>query len=260
MSMRLRFVSVRGKDSGDFLHRLTAGTVKGVLAGTGRGGLLLNGQSRVLAQFDLLRTEDFVYLLAAPEVCAQALAESLAALHFAEDLEVALTDQSAGVESAPDEWRDEQKNFVFRTEGGELSWPSPVSGFRHSTQAKKIPSGWEFARIGTLVPWPPYDWSASTPALEAGMLPWIDRFKGCYPGQEVVELSLNVGHPVRVLVAVETETKLEAGAKISWDGAEALVTSVASSEGMGRARALLRLPWGKKDFLPPGFARLRSHW
>ncbi|HEY8279601.1 MAG TPA: hypothetical protein VIH99_08260 [Bdellovibrionota bacterium] len=253
----LRFVEVKGKDSEDFLQRVTAGTVKGIGVGEGRAGLLLNGQSRMLAQFELLRTERERYLLAAPEGCASALADALEALHFSENLEIGLLGLKAGVLKA-EKRREEQGSFPFQKTGDGYVWPAPVPGFAFSTFTAETPADWEFARIGALVPWPAQDWDANTPALEAGMLPWIDRDKGCYPGQEVVELSLNVGHPARVLVAVETNQQLQAGEKTPWDGTEAIVTSAAFANG--KTRALLRLPWGKKDSLPTGFTRIRSHW
>ncbi|MGZ3740101.1 MAG: hypothetical protein ACXVB9_12055, partial [Bdellovibrionota bacterium] len=134
----------------------------------------------------------------------------------------------------------------------DLVWPSPVPGFRFSAKApREVPPGWDFARIGALVPWPGKEWNeGAVNALEAGMLPVIDRHKGCYPGQEIVELSLNVGHPARVLVAVE-------GAEdAAWVGDS--ITS--SAQENGRRRMLVRLPWARKDFLAAGFSRLASHW
>lgn len=241
----LRFVDVKGKDAAEFLQRVTAGTVKGLAPGSGRAGLLLNGQSRVLAQFDLLRTADG-YRLAAPVECAGSLAEDLEALHFAEDLTITLTDSYAVAEAQAVATRGDV--FAFAE-----TWPSPVPGFlfRASPAPGAAPAGWDFARIGALVPWPGTEWKrGENPALEAGMLPWIDRFKGCYPGQEVVELSLNVGHPVRVLVAVEGERAP------AWEGVT--VTSAAAAPGVWRG--IVRLAWAKRENLPSGISRLAGHW
>jgi folate-binding protein YgfZ len=245
----LRIVQVGGKDAGDFLHRVTAGTVKGLDPGQGRAGLLLNGQSRVLAQFDLLRVEPDRYLLAAPAECAAALAAGLEDLHFSEALEIELLDATASAVPARGVTRGDSGPFAIRGGALVLEWTSPVPDYDFSTTARDVPPGWEFARIGALVPWPESEWTrGGTPALEAGMLPWIDRHKGCYPGQEVVELSLNVGHPARVLVAVEGDAP--------WAGAA--VTS--SAHENGKWRALVRLPWKGKDNFPPGISRLASHW
>ena len=89
------------------------------------------------------------------------------------------------------------------------------------------------------------------------MLPFIDRFKGCYPGQEVVERSLNVGHPARVLIAIEGNSPITRGEKLPFEGGgEALVTSVAEANGI--YRALVRVPWAKRGLAPLGFRALKS--
>lgn len=254
-----KILEIEGLDASDFLHRVTAGTVKGVATGEGRAGLLLTGQSQLLAQFDLLRRGETRYWLVSPEACAEALASGLEALHFSERLELRpLPGVKAGIREKAEATRPEQGVFSWELAGEELRWPAPVPGYEISTAAEGAPSGWNWDRIQALVPWPPSDWSSSIKALEAGVLPWIDRHKGCYPGQEVVELSLNVGHPARVLVAVAAPTPLPEGALPWGEGAPALVTSVAARDG--EARALVRVPWAKKDYLPPGFRRLRSHW
>lgn len=249
--MQVRLIEVAGKDAAEFLHRVTAGKVKGIAVGEGAPGLFLTGQSRMIAQFDLLRMEESRFFLATPLSCSEDLAVGLGNLHFAEDLEIKLTEQLASAR-ATGESAARAERFSVRTP---LAWPSAVPGFEFVVGAAPG-EDWNFARIGALVPWPPFDWNKDTPALEAGTLPWIDRFKGCYPGQEVVELSLNVGHPVRLLIAVEAEQAI--GDSISWDGAELPVTSRASSGAI--TRALVRVPWAKRALLPAGFRKLAAHW
>jgi folate-binding protein YgfZ len=256
----MQIVEVRGRDSADFLQRVSAGGVKGVEIGAGRAGLLLNGQSRMIAQFDLLRMEKELYWLAAPEACVAALAAELERLHFSEDLAVTVTERRAGAKGKEGVARRENGSFVFHWEGSEVAWPSPVPGFLFSTAVRGFPEGWDFARIGELVPWPPADWNATTPALEAGVLPWIDRDKGCYPGQEVVERSLNVGHPARVLVAWEGVRDLHAGENVTLADPATFGTVTSAAEQNGKVRALVRVPWGQREFLPPGWVRVRSHW
>jgi hypothetical protein len=187
--------------------------------------------------------EEKRFLLAAPAECAAALAEGLEALHFSENLHVSLTGERASAIAQAGSPRAEP--FAV---SAALEWPSPVPGFSFKSGGSPAPAGFEFARVGALIPWPLKEWGAGgvTPALEAGMLPWIDRDKGCYPGQEVVELSLNVGHPVRVLAAFEGRGEVEGA------------TSVA--EQNGTLRAIARLPWAKKDQVPPGFSRLVSQF
>lgn len=256
----MKIVEVKGPDSADFLHRVTAGSVKLLGAGQGKAGCLLTGRSLMRAQFDLLRLAPDRFFLVAPDSCAAPLAEGLEALQFSENLEIRLTGLAAGVAKSGAKAREQESPFSVNGEGEELRWPAPVAGYEFVCGSGASPEGewpasWEFDRIAALLPWS-RDWAESTPALEAGMLPFIDRHKGCYPGQEVVELSLNVGHPARVLISVECAEPFKE--TMSWNGAEARVTSSASQGG--RHVALLRVPWAGKDFLPPGCNLLKSHW
>jgi folate-binding protein YgfZ len=253
----MRIVEVKGKDSADFLHRVTAGEVNKIAVGQGGAGLLLDGKSRMIAQFDLLRSDPSRYLLAAPAACANALAEALEALHFSENLEISFLSTIFGARFQTGVSRSEAQSFSFQMNGDEINWPAAVPGYEFSTSVSGFPPDWEFDRIGALVPWPSQDWDSATKALEAGMLPWIARDKGCYPGQEVVELSLNVGHPVRILLAVASGEPIQAGSTLAWGNATAQATSAA--EKNGEWRALVRLPWSSREFLPLGFTRLRSH-
>ena len=258
----MRFIEVKGKDAADFLHRVTAGTVRGVAVGEGREGLLLTGRSLVVAQYDLLRLEEGLFLLATPGSCCRALAEGLEALHFSESLEIALTEPVGAVRLLPGAARVAGKNFTFFRNGAELSWPSLVPGYGvvSGVELEDVPVSWPYDRIAALHPMPA-DWISTiappgVPALEAGFLPWIDRFKGCYPGQEVVELSLNVGHPARILISVASAQPFKD--RINWSGAEAAVTSAAEKDG--HHAALVRVPWKLKDKIPTGFQLLKSHW
>lgn len=263
----MRFVEVKGKDAAEFLHRVTAGTVRGINVMEGREGLLLTGRSLVRAQFDLLRVEEQRFLLATPGPCARELAEGLEELHFSESLEIRLaTDILGGIRLCSGASREAGKNFPVYSQGAELSWNTLVPGYGVATGAAAetedgeiYPRSWEYDRIAALLP-KTADWLSTqappgVPALEAGFLPWIDRFKGCYPGQEVVELSLNVGHPARVLISVASPQPLKGS--VNWNGAEAQVTSSATLDG--KHAALVRVPWKQKDFLPGGFTLLKSH-
>ena len=249
--MRMQKVNVSGKDAAEFLQRVTAGTVRKLEVGSGAAGALLTGQSRVIAQFDLLRVGEREFALFAPVGCAPALADGLEALHFSEELTVELSAEIYSFRRGESPSRE----GVFRiSEDG--SWPSAVAGFLAGRleQGEAAAADWEFARIGAGYPWPTHDWDNNTPALEAALLPAIDRHKGCYPGQEVVELSLNVGHPVRLLLPFEGERSLVAGERVKFEKGEGQVCSVAK---MGtKVRALIRLPWAAREMAPEGFQRL----
>jgi folate-binding Fe-S cluster repair protein YgfZ len=204
----------------------------------------------MIAQFDLLCTQEG-FLLVSPFACFAALQAGLEKLHFAEDLVISEDIHFANLRKNAQAKRGKK----FAIEHG-TDWPSAVPGYLCflSKEEKPLPEDWDFDRIGALVP-SPEDWDNTTPALEAGMLPFIDRFKGCYPGQEVVELSLNVGHPVRVLRAFEGEAQIARGSKLGLEGGgEGVVTSVAQKGNL--TRLLVRMLWAKREANLPGFRAL----
>jgi len=120
------------------------------------------------------------------------------------------------------------------------------------------PEDWSFDRIGALYPCARSDWDAGeTTALEAVFLPFIDRDKGCYPGQEVVERSLNVGQPPKVSLSMEGAALLQKGQMIKLpSGLEGVVRSV--GEKAGRVRAFVRVPFKARHEVPEGFVLLKG--
>ena len=252
----MKLLQVKGPDAADFLHRVTAGTVKRLEPGQGAGGLLLNGQSRMIAQFDLLKVAPDTFFLAVDDACADALYRGLEALHFAENFESGWLPVQVGIHPLS---RMNKREATFKLEGASLSivWPALVPGYACMLQPgeRPLPDSFHFDRIAALVPWPGMDWDENTPALEAGTLPWIDRDKGCYPGQEVVERSINVGHPARVMMALEGEGPCPPTVRFP-GGAEGKVLSHAASGD--RLRLLVRAPWPARETAPQGFRILKT--
>ena len=84
---------VGGKDAMDLLHRVTANRVKGLEAGDGNRGLLLNGKGKVIEEFDLLFLgADEGFALSTPPGRAASLLGALDMYLFTED--VSLTDDT----------------------------------------------------------------------------------------------------------------------------------------------------------------------
>jgi folate-binding protein YgfZ len=247
---------VEGKDSRDFLNRVTASRVKALKPQEGARGFLCAGNSRMIGQFDLLCRGENQFLLAAPEECFSEVCAELERLHFSESLEMKKEGVGFGLSSfEPKADERSVSAAVFSWNPSEDRWPTPVAGYSFVANGSSITESFSFARIGAGYPWPKLDWKSENTALESGMLPWVDRDKGCYPGQEVIELSLNVGHPARSLTAWEGSESIECGALSLPGGQKAEVLSVVK-QGQ-RTRLFLRSPWKLRDEPPKaGFVKI----
>ena len=242
-----QMIQVQGKDAQEFLHRVTAGIIKAGAIGSVKRGLLLTGQGKIMAQFDLLRMSADQFLLASPVSCHAKLYEALDSLLFSESLTLTKFDQVYGISTGASTDPSHAEG-VFPN----IKWPLAVPGFWGTPQIS-VPDEWDFHRIGAFYPWPKLDWTENTMALEAGMLTWIDRNKGCYPGQEVVEKSINLGHPPRVLVAMEGKARVQTG-EVDLNDSKVRITSIASRNGI--YRAMVSMPWKLKDSVLPGFEKI----
>ena len=93
----------------------------------------------------------------------------------------------------------------------------------------------------------PIDLDADSLPAEAGLdaEPVIDRTKGCYLGQESVARVRNLGHPVRLVLAVRADAPLHPGLAVLAEGAQAgTVTSVEPAGGSG---AMVRIRWDARE-------------
>ena len=103
---------------------------------------------------------------------------------------------------------------------------------------------WEQKRILSGCPLYGKDWEKGDKALNWGFLSHIDRKKGCYPGQEAIEKSLNLGHPAKSFVILELDFALSTSIPSSFTPPLSLfcedkkIGKLSSLEWIGEARAL----------------------
>lgn len=110
------------------------------------------------------------------------------------------------------------------------------------------PAAFESWRIALGLARFPTDLDQDSLPAEAGLdeMPVVDRSKGCYLGQESVAKVRNLGHPARLVVALEAARPVTAGRSvIAGPGAVGVLTSV-DTEGDGRL-AIARIRWDAKD-------------
>ncbi len=86
--------------------------------------------------------------------------------------------------------------------------------------------------------------------LDAGLREAIDTDKGCYPGQEVLARTINLGHPARRLVRLTAagEVEIPAGAPVRSGGRDAgRVTTAVTWPGLGSTEMLASLAWAERQ-------------
>jgi len=247
--MNFKIIEIAGKDAQDFLQRLTTASVAALPMGQGTTGLLLTGTGKVFADFFILIPALNRVLLAVDKALADPLIAELEKMHFSEDITMQILAGNALIQRGGEEFT---RPFPLTQTADQLLWPLPVSGFSACFGQKHGPgfshSEWERARILARVPKRDQEWTqGDTSALDCGFLPWIDRAKGCYPGQEAVERALNVGHPARALILLESSVLLTPGDELLSEERCGKVTSVAPKEEQDGCLALGIVQWNKRE-------------
>lgn len=188
-------VSLTGPDAADFLNRLSTLDFKKWDASRTRLGAFLTGRSGVVALGYFQSAPDGFHYIVPQHVLATAL-EHIEKFHFAERMQI----------------QDVSKQWdVAALVGGAGQW---ADAWLPEVQWSKVPAGsrapspvqderlLEFAWIEKGAPRVGVDIDSTVMILEAGLERAVDRGKGCYPGQEVVERIFTYGQVNRKLFPV----------------------------------------------------------
>ena len=218
-------LEIIGKDARDFLQRLTTLPVSKYSSGDGARGLLLNPMAKAFGSFTLLclAAQRFVLIFETEEEFTR-VKEEFERLHFAENLEMRALGGEGGVlqekKSLPSFVCEESGNFFWR-------WflDDRVAAFGKNLPALLSFEDMESERIELGESKWGAEFGPEVNVLDAGLFDRLPGNKGCYPGQEVVERSLSVGHPARAMIQVRGECEL--GAALSVEGKDVgKITSV----------------------------------
>ncbi|MCO5144505.1 MAG: hypothetical protein M9962_15620 [Oligoflexia bacterium] len=244
-------IEIKGKDSFDYLAKVLASNVRKLEELQAEKGLYLDGSSKILGQFDLIKKSNEHFFLLTFSDTLPFLKEELEKFIFAENIE--LIERQERYTLLKSQKETNKRVVEFKKEIPYL-WPSWIVGYDFCANSSQPDEGWEYARVSSLVPWPNHEWKArETFALDAGFYSWIDRNKGCYPGQEVIEKSLNLGHPGKCLFLVEGST----GKPEFVEKKDLEICSVAESKG--KIRAIVRCRWRDKDLpLSEGWKKIQE--
>jgi folate-binding protein YgfZ len=212
-----RFLRVRGADADAFLQALLAVDITGLPGNGARLAPWLSAKGRVTALFSLARLEPGDWLLATDSSQAQTLAKRLQLFVLRSAVEVLPADQAwqarvvyLGDEPGPLPTAADDQNWTAtdsllgrRTAPGCLEVWGPIAALEQLTaDLPKAAAG--------LTYWH-YQWVANGwPRITAGeqdrftahmlnldLLDAVSFTKGCYPGQEVVARTQNLGRPKR---------------------------------------------------------------
>lgn len=280
-----RLAHARGKDVREYLHRRVSNATKALAAGDGRRAFVLDAVGKVMADVELYArgdedlaviapsyrgellvtelgkyvfSENAMFTDAAPELVALAVIGPRAAeVLEAADLPVPAAQHGLVSVGPP----DASRLAVVRSDLAlgdfvvlaPIAWASATwqSLLADPARVGVLPAGWmawETLRILRLVPVYGADFDETSTPLDAGLLHGLDRDKGCYPGQEAMARTLNLGHPARAVVQVRIDSGTPtAGTRCSLTtrngtGAGAL-TSVIPAEAQGPPLALACVAW-----------------
>lgn len=220
---------VRGADAQGWLNDLVTASMEGIRDGEAVRSLLLSPTGRIRADFHVLRSPGEGFLLLQGPGQPEAVATLLAPYVLSSDVELVAADPTG----------------LLVTPRPGPAWTAtlgdPGDAVRVGAEALEA---W---RIRHGIAGFPIDLDADSLPAEAGLdaEPVIDRTKGCYLGQESVARVRNLGHPVRLVLAVRADAPLHPGLAVLAEGAQAgTVTSVEPAGGSG---AMVRIRWDARE-------------
>ncbi|HWH32138.1 MAG TPA: hypothetical protein VNU01_05645 [Egibacteraceae bacterium] len=262
-------VRVTGEDRLSFLHTLLSQHLEDMPAGRAADFLYLDAKAAPVAAGRALVRDADVLLVTPPDV-APALAERLDGMRFLLRVEVA--DESAdwamaslrgGAPAGPAEpmtFQEAGGGIVVRDRSGGVDLLGRAAWLDARLAGEALPEAsaehWEAWRIARGEPAWGREIAPGHRPQELGLLPThVHLRKGCYPGQESIAKTWNLGRPRRALAVVELDAEPEAGVLRVGDK-EAKVTSAAPRDGGWLAMALLPVdPEGRPPEtvdVPPG--------
>ncbi|HSK95424.1 MAG TPA: hypothetical protein VK891_02315 [Euzebyales bacterium] len=259
-------VRVEGHDRLTYLHSLLSQHLEDATPGTVADFLYLDAKGTALAEGRaVVRAGDV--LLVTPLDVAPSLADALGRFTFL--LDAAAHDETAdwalvsvrgtdveglpGARSTPMTAAPHGPGMVIRDRSGGVDYLGPPDWVDERVAdlglPEATPDDWERWRIRAAQPAWARDLAAGRRAQELGLLPThVHMRKGCYPGQESIAKTSNLGRPRRARCVVEFDAAVPPGGDVVAGGKTGIITS-AASDGTGFV-ALALLPLDRDGNLP----------
>lgn len=266
-------LEIAGADATDYLHRRLTRNVRDVPVGGGAHALLLEGDGTIADELLLYRT-DKSWLALTPHGRAAGCAERLDRYVLGEDVAVRDLSAARGVlgvfgpragEALAESGLEASHAWsAVNVEGGfalaDPRWPAVwlvVTAGHTGAWAERIEHAvsrvggracgehtLDALRIERGIPRFGLDFDETTRPLEVGMHDAIDFDKGCFPGQEVLARTHNLGHPARVLVRIRADCELPvAGGAVVFGDDEAAGAIGTWSTLADRSCGLAQVKW-----------------
>lgn len=197
-----QIVTLQGPDAADFLNRLSSQNFKNFDDGEVRFGAFLNGKALLIALFTVWKTEG-IYNLFFEKESFEAAYSYLNQMHFSENLKI------EKITKAIYEVRGTLvpgaiQAFPWGIAGGYVFSEKIVP-----ENAKPLSQG-EFDSLRASYGFPKFqqDITSENILIEGPFESLVDRNKGCYPGQEVIEKIYTYGRLPKKVFKVLTENKI----------------------------------------------------
>lgn len=193
---RVHLLKISGKDAHDFLQRLSTQNFKKPYEVL--NGAFLTGQAKFISLFTAWREDSSTYFFIEP-CCFEKTFNYLNQMHFSEDLkiekEICSVIEARGMGTAFNEKNIEAFNWGI--EGRYL--------FNSEKEYQSISSTeYDSIRAQHGFPKPTIDLTEDTILIEVPQLEiFVDRNKGCYPGQEVIEKIYTYGRVAQKILRIQ---------------------------------------------------------
>jgi folate-binding protein YgfZ len=248
-----RKVLVGGSEAVAWLHDLLTADVAGLGPGRARRSLLLTPTGRIRADLTVVRREDDVLLLQAPDQSPVDL--MLGPYVLSSDIRLEDVSGSMSLLARLAGALREPGAFMPSPWGGGSGLVATRGPDTDRVRSKLAAAGLAEASEGTLDIWRIRKGIArmlvdfGTDALPADVgLEWtVDASKGCFLGQESFVRVRNMGHPVSALVHVRAGQRLRANERVLVDGLPVGSLTSVAQDADGAWIALARIGWRSID-------------
>lgn len=262
-------VRVSGPDRLGYLHNMLSQSLADASAGDVADFLHLDPKGVVLAMGRAVVHAEAVLLATTPDA-APALAETLDRMRFLTDVtvqdvssELALASVRGpdvavpGARTEPMTAAPHGDGLVIRDRSGGVDLLGARDWVLDRVEGLDLPEAteddWETWRISNGLPEWRKDVTPGRRPQELGLLPThVHLRKGCYPGQESIAKTWNLGRPRRALALVELDRRAEVGAEVQAGDGRGELTSVAPTGDPVAALALLPIDRDSGDVLGDG--------